>query len=128
MLTKVKTVLKKILNPPHHTHYKTDFENKAACLEALEHLSGLPEGDLYLSDEPPMDVVAAPRDWSKVYGVKSKTSELWSKDGSMEGYICGTLLKSSKDNEIIFYGDLHVSKNCPGVFRDRVCTSCGHVD
>jgi hypothetical protein len=63
------------------------------------------------------------------YSVVSKTSEEWKTDDAKVGYICGsvTVFPGKTMQEKTYLGKLHISKNCPGVYRDNVCTTCGDV-
>jgi hypothetical protein len=110
------------------------------CLRELERRAGLPEGDLSLTNHEPIDMVAPLAAMRvKVYSFDSKTSEQWRKEG--KGYISGRISEAVGRSEFLpgithgaavfakpgmFYGNLFISKNCPGVFKDDTCTSCGY--
>jgi len=116
----------KILHPPQHVHLSVTSKDAYNCLRKLEKKASLPVGDLSIRDDDPMEVAGWPTGHKGLrYIIDSKTSDEWKDDGSRQGYIAGSAIKDK--NSGTFIGSLHISKNCPGIFRDSICTTCGHV-
>ncbi|MCK9345278.1 MAG: hypothetical protein M0P64_04175 [Candidatus Pacebacteria bacterium] len=123
-------------NPPQHLRFDAFGASRDECLRNLEKEAGLPKGDLYVKGEP-MKVASWPLGLRSLrYGIWSKTSAEW--EAEKRGYVSGSLLEPTQkvfeENRYNFMGSLNISKNCPGVFRQResdyksVCTTCGYVD
>jgi hypothetical protein len=57
----------------------------------------------------------------------SETSENIKLSPGMQGYFTGSVLKSEHPIAGIQFGaTMYISKNCPGVYDNGVCTSCRH--
>lgn len=124
--------LHKAMNPPQHFRPSTFAADLDQCLRNLEKEARLPSGDLYIKGEP-MKFASWPQGFKILsYPVSSKTSDAWEADDLKLGYICGSVTEPSSPpilgDKRRFFGSLHISNNCPGVFRNNVCTSCGHHD
>lgn len=131
---------KKLRERSTHREIETVAESINECLRELERKGGLPRGDLSLTNHEPIDMVAPLAAMRvKVYSFNSRTSEQWRKEG--KGHISGRISEAVERSEFLpsitlvaavfakpgmFYGNLFISKNCPGVFKDDVCTSCGY--
>jgi len=119
------------------------------CLRKLEKEAGLPLGDLSLKEEP-MEVSTWPVIRSGLrHSISSKTSEKWRADETKDGYIAGSVFEATGPAKLYaeqssglvplaaavlrladsmkFQGFLHISKDCPGVYQDGVCTTCGDI-
>lgn len=120
-----------VLNPPRHVRLDACGLSMNDCLHQLEKKADLPAGDLYLKGEP-MRVASWPLGLRSLrHALGSKTSDLWEADPSKQGYIAGHVIEplelAKSDDWYKFLGSLHMSKNCPGAYRDNVCTTCGDV-
>jgi len=119
----------KAFNPPQHIRLSAVEESLDDCLRRLEDVAGLPMGDLSLSGDP-MEVATWPHGHRGMkHFVVSKTSDKWKADVTKVGYIYGsvTIFPGRTTQEKTCLGKLHISKNCAGVYRDNVCTTCGDV-
>lgn len=119
-----------VLNPPQHLRPCACGDSLDECLRKLERKANLPIGDLYIKGES-MKVASWPLGLrSQSHPVWSKTSDAWEASVSKQGYISGHVLEAEdKIGDLpSFFGTLHISKNCPGVYRDNVCTTCGDRD
>ncbi len=149
MLTAFLTSIRQAigLSPrPQHIRLFEAATSIEDCLRLLEKAGRLPVGDLSISDEPPREVCTFPAMRSGLeYRIVSKISEEWRVADN--GYIAGTVFETTEPCTLeqdqldrmdpivaaavsikhICVGTLHISKNCPGVYRDGVCTSCGDV-
>lgn len=136
----------KLFRPPSHTHPFVTAGSIEDCLRALEREARLPKNDLRIEGDP-REVTTFPalRDGLE-YRVVSKTSERWRDSPDVEGYIAGTVFETTGPSSLnqeqlgrmkpgiaaavaiphVCVGRLHISRNCPGVFKDDRCTSCGH--
>ncbi len=133
--------LQRFFNPPRHLHFSSAQDSVDACLRDLEHKTRLPKGDLYIKGEPRHDMCSFPAMRSGTqYFLGSITAERWK-----VGYISGTVFETDGATSLspkqlgsmhpvvaaaisvphIVVGRLHISKNCPGVYRENVCTTCG---
>lgn len=144
---RVGEVSVRAFNPPRHIRLNSFGDSLDECLRALEKSANLPKGDLYIKSEP-REVATFPivrRGLS--YTIGSHTSDLWKRIPSKQGYICGSVFESRERaritmeqsrrmsplvllglheaNSCNFFASLHISKNCPGVYKDGVCTTCG---
>lgn len=139
----------KFLNPPRHIRVSEMSDSLDGCLRSLEKSAGLPTGDLYLKSSP-MEVTSFPLKRKGLkYFLGSKTSDTWADDPSQKGYVAGSVIefteKTKLDSEqrkrfgylmagLIavadsspYFGSLHMSKNCPGVYENNMCKNCGDV-
>lgn len=129
LLRKPVRFVQSVLKPPEHIRLVGFGNSLQECLRDLEKAAHLPVGDLYVKyktiEEYPV--------FTKNYFVGSKTADLWKADSSKQGYVAGCvvesfeLAKSDGDGGYKFLGSLHISKNCPGVYYENVCTTCGDV-
>lgn len=120
-----------VLNPPQHIRLDTFGTSMHDCLHRLEKKADLPAGDLYIKGES-MKVASWPLGLRSLrHSVGSKTSDMNEADVSKQGYVGGHVIEPLEvvisGSEYRFFGSLHISKNCPGVYRDNVCTTCGDV-
>jgi hypothetical protein len=138
-----------VLNPPEHIRLVGSGNSIEDCLRDLEKKARLPIGDLYVKGEP-MKVVSFPVPRVGLnHFIGSRTSDAWAVDDSKQGYISGSIFEATSPykptdeqrsrldimgavavalaNAVQFLGRLHISKNCPGVYCDNVCTTCGDV-
>jgi hypothetical protein len=126
LFQRVVHAVRKALNPPTHIRLYAVGGSLDDCLRQLEDEAGLPEGDLSLrGDSSEVATIFGPRGLS--HPIVSKTSEKWKGSSDKEGYIAGhvTLFAHDISPGNTCMGKLHISRNCPGVYRDNVCTTCG---
>lgn len=139
----------KMLNRPRHIRVSVVGNSLGDCLQKLESKAGLPKGDLSVKSDP-MKVTTFPVSRRGLrHSVVSKTSGQWKLDNTNIGYIAGHIFEATGKvelnneqelrmsplatgaiqyaNSITFFGSLHISKNCPGVYRDNICTTCGDI-
>lgn len=119
----------KAINPPQHIRLSAVEESLDECLRKLEDAAGLPDGDLSLRGDT-REVATFPTGHRGVqHVIVSKTSDKWKADVTKVGYISGsiTVFPGRIGEEKTCLGKLHISKNCAGVYRDNVCTTCGDV-
>ncbi|MFC1775339.1 hypothetical protein ACFLY0_00660 [Patescibacteria group bacterium] len=121
-----------VTHPPQHIRINGSGYSFGECLRDLEEGAGLPRYDLSIDKRNvPMRIAAWPTGHSgSKYNISSKTSKKWKTSGR-DGYIGGSIIEPDTDlglGEKVFVGNIHISKNCPGVFANGVCTSCGDTD
>ena len=123
---RVAHVVHELFNPPRHIRLVAVGASLNDCLRQLEDEAELPDGDLSLrGDSSEVATLFGPRGLS--HPIVSKTSEKWKGSSDKEGYIAGhvTLFAHDISPGNTCMGRLHISRNCPGVYRDNVCTTCG---
>ena len=100
------------------------------CLRKLEKEAGLPAMDLFVADNMGTEVVGWPVGSKATKHIFiSQTSENIKLTRDIQGYFTGSVLKSEHPIVGIQFGaTMHISKNCPGVYSNGVCTSCGHIE
>ncbi|QSH39125.1 hypothetical protein JXR01_02340 [Candidatus Kaiserbacteria bacterium] len=143
MLQTITSIIHKVFHPPQHLRLEVQGDTLEDCLRNLERQAKVPVGDFFVEGEPESVVMLPARQTGKKYIVVSKVSEEWREAG--KGYIAGSIFEPTEPmevgsesspllagiaqivNDVVFYGSVHVSKNCPGVYRDNVCTTCGDV-
>ncbi len=110
-----------------HTRIQVVGASLTDCLRKLEKEAGLPNGDLSISDTKGVEVAGWPTGHEATkHNFISETSENIKLSPGMEGCIVGSVLKSHDSIAGIQYGaTMHISKNCPGIYSDGGCTSCG---
>lgn len=124
---RIKKLRKAIFERPRHFHVMSSGDTVQECLRVLERRSSLPSGDLSVSKHPRQHMVASLMFDVWMTGLESKISERWRTEG--KGYVSGHISEPFERTELFrhrYYGILHVSENCPGVFEDGVCRSCGY--
>lgn len=123
-----------VCHPPKHIRLTAVGDTIDACLRKLEGAADLSPGDLSIDEGKGIRLRAWPTGLrSTRYPINSQLSEQWQHDVTKVGYITGSLYVPDEGCHIVFgsdtcYATLHISQNCPGVYRDNVCTSCGDVE
>ena len=146
LLARRVRLIRRIFNPPSHKDFRTIGNSVEECLRDLEAQAGLPPGDLTLVGEP-RAVTSFPAMRNGLnHLIVSNTSAAWKKDPKKEGYISGGVFEATEPSSltdeqlskmpyffalvitapIVFFGELHIIKNCPGIFKDNACIECGH--
>ena len=147
LLNKVRIVVEAvhdILNPPEHIRLTAVGTTIEECLRDLERQAELPIGDLGVTGRPYETCSFPIMRRGMTDFIKSKLSERWRELGVV-GYISGSVTEMTKPASLdqeqldrlppiivaavaaphVCIATLHISKNCPGVYRDNVCTTCG---
>ncbi|MCF7843932.1 hypothetical protein K9M47_03475 [Candidatus Gracilibacteria bacterium] len=140
-------MVNQVINPPQHIRMSVVGSSIDDCLRKLEEKAGIPKYDLSVEGDP-REVVTWPVPRKGLdHNIVSKTSEIWRKNNT--GYVAGGVFeavgKSMYSNDerrrmnpmvgfavnladsYSFHAQIHISKNCPGVYRDNVCKFCGDV-
>lgn len=139
--------VRKFVTPTPRPQHIRVFETAGTiedCLRKLERSCGLPKGDLSIVPGDPREVCTFPAMRKGLsYQISSKLSEQWREEG--RGYIAGSIFETEGPSDLtnaqlarmdmlvaaaisiphICVGNLHISKNCPGVYSDNVCITCG---
>ncbi len=137
----------RFFHPPTHIRLSVVGKSINECLRQLERKAGLPVDDLFIEGEP-REVTTWPamRDGIE-HRIASKMSARWRADPVTEGYIAGTIFETAGPCELtseqlrrmepivaaavavphICLGNIHISKNCPGVYKDNTCMTCGNI-
>lgn len=120
-------VVHKALNPPKHIRLLAIEGSLDKCLRQLEGQAGLPEGDLSLRGDTMKVAGFLTGLIATQHVIVSETSKKWRADSAKDGYISGsvTVHGGLTKKDIMCFAKLHISENCPGVFADNVCTTCG---
>jgi hypothetical protein len=132
-------VVQPILHPPQHKELFVVMPTFEECMREMEREGGLPEGDLSVSDREPEKVGYVP---SWIDGIKycltSKSHEIWKQEG--QGYVYANITEVDgpslarlpfspaqiHNSPKAYIGKGHVSRNCPGAFKDNKCENCGY--
>lgn len=133
--TPASVIAERTPSPPMHIRVHSVGGDARDCLHELEREAGLPPLDLSFDYEKGMDWVSFPTGMRSIcYPIVSKTGEQMKRKAAV-GYISGSLYEPKlqphffdTDERLIsgkYHGTLHISKNCPGVYRDNICTTCG---
>lgn len=136
----------RLFNPPSHTEYVAAENSVEDCLRQLEKEARLPHGDLRINGAPEKLMAFPAMREGLQYRIVSATSERWADDPDAEGYIYGTVFETEGPSNLsheqlhrmtpliaavvavphVCVGRLNVVRNCPGIFQDNRCMSCGH--
>ncbi len=122
---------------PKHIRIRSVGVSEDECLRELEREGKLPRGDLSIDHKKGIKMASFPSGVRSIrYPILSKRGVELEQDATKVGYITGSLYKVAKELPVelllkkgshLYHADLHISSNCPGVYRDRVCTTCGDI-
>ncbi len=132
----VQDVVSSFFYPPKHVRCYVAGSSVDDCLRKLERKLGLPVFDLSIDiSRKPQEMSSFPSGAKYLqHYVLSETSSSWKETGR-PGYIScsvnvstrGLALFSKGVPKLDVFAHAHMSKNCPGVYEDNVCTKCGDV-
>lgn len=127
----IEDIAKVAMFPPKHIRAHVTGESLEHCLRKLENDHGLPANDLYIFGKP-YKVTSFPFGMGATkHSFTSKTSDFMKEEAERlnlpkKGYVFGHILEADKEVAgIRFAASIHISKNCPGIYNNGVCSNCG---